>query len=157
MDAPWRVHGRGWLGATGSGEGEMAEASRARSHPYRQRLRHDFSFRALWVTLIAGALWLLSAAPASANFVVPLLYLVWPAAWVLLLPIILLEARAAVRVLRLPFRAGLKVAAGANLVSTALGVPVCWFLVADAGFPTDWSVLALNTDIVELLARLKGR
>jgi hypothetical protein len=81
------------------------------------------SSRAVWVTLIAGALWPSSAAPASANFVVPLLYLVWPAAWVLLLPIILFEARAAVRVLRLHFTARLKVAAGANLVSTALAIP----------------------------------
>jgi hypothetical protein len=67
--------------------------------------------------------------PATADAGAPMLALVWPCAWVLLIPIILVEALVAVRVLRVTFPAGLKIAGIANLVSTFVGMPLTWVLL----------------------------
>ena len=69
------------------------------------------------------------AAPAHADAGAPMLALVWPCAWILLIPIILVEAVVAVRVLKLGFWAGVKIAGIANLVSTLVGIPVTWVLL----------------------------
>jgi hypothetical protein len=76
------------------------------------------------VTAQLLALLLLPAAPALANSAVPLLILVWPAAWLLLPVIIPLEALVAGRILGTDLVRSLKLATRANLISTALGIPV---------------------------------
>ena len=72
---------------------------------------------------------LLLTGSAQANVGAPMLAVVWPCAWVLLIPIILVEALVAMRVLKQDFRAGLKTAGKANLISTFVGIPVTWILL----------------------------
>ncbi len=55
-----------------------------------------------------------------------MLVLVWPASWVLYIPIALVEAAVARRHLGLSWRRALKVATAANLVSTLVGIPLTW-------------------------------
>src|SRR5437899_357804 len=72
------------------------------------------------------ALLLLLASPAHADAGVPMLLVIWPASWVLLLLIIPLEAAVGVRAPGGSFRHRLKMAAAANLVSTVVGIPLTW-------------------------------
>lgn len=58
-----------------------------------------------------------------------MLVVVWPASWVLLVPIILVEALVAVRIFRIGFGRCFKVSAVANLVSTLVGIPLTWALL----------------------------
>jgi len=76
------------------------------------------------VLALAAALSAPAAAWADAG--VPMLVLLWPAAWALLVPVVLLEAEVARRRLALPYRDGLRVAGVANAVSTFVGIPVTW-------------------------------
>ncbi|MBI4271066.1 MAG: hypothetical protein HY615_12080 [Candidatus Rokubacteria bacterium] len=57
---------------------------------------------------------------------VPMIVLVWPAAWALLAPIVLLEAEIARRRLALTYRRGVQVTAIVNIVSMLVGIPVTW-------------------------------
>ncbi len=64
--------------------------------------------------------------PVSADAGVPMLWLVWPAAWMMLVPIIALEAVVARRVLTTGWAESLKVSTVANVVSTLAGIPLTW-------------------------------
>ncbi len=64
--------------------------------------------------------------PAWADAGVPMLVLVWPASWVLLIPIIFVEAEIARSMLVLPYGRAFEVAGLANLASTFLGIPLTW-------------------------------
>ena len=59
----------------------------------------------------------------------PMLAFLWPWAWVLFLPIVVVEAYAARRRLSNSWRQALKLSFLANLCSTALGIPVTWLLL----------------------------
>lgn len=83
--------------------------------------------------LVAVVLLIVFCPRASADMGVPMLGLMWPAAWLLLVPIVLLEAWVAVRVLAVPFREGFELAGGSNLFSTALGIPVTWVMLLILG------------------------
>ena len=85
--------------------------------------------RGSWTLLVAAG-FLLWPTPALADTGIPMLALVWPASWGLLVPIVLAEALVAVRVLGLSFGRSLKLAGVANLVSTLVGIPLTWFGVA---------------------------
>jgi hypothetical protein len=61
-----------------------------------------------------------------ANIGVPMLLLVWPAHWLALLPLTVLQAEIAHRSLQLPRRRALQVAGAAKLISVALGIPLAW-------------------------------
>jgi len=50
----------------------------------------------------------------------------WQANWVLLIPIVLVEGVVARRVLSLPLGRCFKISVVANLVSTAIGIPLVW-------------------------------
>jgi len=75
------------------------------------------------------ALLLLLASPAYADAGVPMLLVIWPASWALLLFIIPLEAAVGLRAPRISFGNRLKMAAAANLVSTLAGIPLTWGLL----------------------------
>ncbi len=64
--------------------------------------------------------------PAHADAGVPMLAVVWPASWILLFPVILLEAAVGRRVLRVSWKQALVVAAKANALSTLVGLPLTW-------------------------------
>lgn len=65
-----------------------------------------------------------------ADIGLPMISLILPAAWLLLVPIIVLEALVGVRVTKTPFRQTVFAAAVANLFSTILGIPLAWFTLA---------------------------
>jgi hypothetical protein len=64
---------------------------------------------------------------------VPMLALVWPASWLLLIPVVFLEAWVATRVLAVQYREGVRLATAANLFSTILGIPVTWVILLVLG------------------------
>lgn len=63
---------------------------------------------------------------AEANVGLPAIALVWPAYWVLIVPIILIESHMAVRKLNVSWPAAAMVSTCANAVSTIAGVPLVW-------------------------------
>ena len=75
---------------------------------------------------------------ARADVGVPMLALVWPAAWLLLLVIIPVEGWFARRMLALPWSRALSVSAVANLVATLVGIPLVWFLLLLVEFGLGW-------------------
>jgi hypothetical protein len=82
-------------------------------------------------SLVAGGLLvLLLPGQTWANAGYPMILAIWPTAFSLLLPIVLIEALAARRVFKGSFLQGLKLSAAANLASTILGIPLTWYLLA---------------------------
>jgi hypothetical protein len=78
-----------------------------------------------WIeTIAAFLLLLLEPSSAWANPIIPPVVVVWPAAWILFVPVVLIEAVFAMRVLRVRFGEGLRLSFWANLFSTVLGVPI---------------------------------
>jgi hypothetical protein len=69
----------------------------------------------------------LSTQPAHADIGLPMLAVVWPVSWALLVLIIPLEAWIAARLVGSD--KALRMATAANLVSTLVGVPVTWVLL----------------------------
>ena len=65
-----------------------------------------------------------------ADIGVPMITLVLPAAWVLLIPVIFVEALIGIRITKIPFRRSLGVATTSNVFSTLLGVPLAWLAMA---------------------------
>ena len=84
-----------------------------------------------------------ASAPAQANMGVPMLAVVWPVAWLLLLAIIPLEAMVAVRTLRLPLLKALILSALANLFSTMLGIPAAWLTMLGIQFAASLVLLVV--------------
>jgi hypothetical protein len=71
--------------------------------------------------VLAVVLWPVTA---RADAILHPIVVVWPAAWALLVPIVLIEAAIAVRVIGIRFTQGLWLSFLANLLSTAIGVPI---------------------------------
>jgi len=93
---------------------------------------------------------LIAPSNVFANAGVPMLALAWPAQWLALIPIILLECEICRRALQLSFRQLIKPVSSANLISTLIGIPLAWiamlgleFAVGIAGF----SLLPKETEI----------
>jgi hypothetical protein len=63
---------------------------------------------------------------AYADTGVPMLALLWPASWVLFIPIVVIEAWVARRILELDWQTSLKKTGIANAVSTLIGIPLTW-------------------------------
>lgn len=85
--------------------------------------------RTLFNGLLLLALSLFLAPPAFADIGVPMLGVIWPAAWLLLIVIIPLEAAVPIRSPKISYRQRLKAAAAANLVSTFAGIPLTWIVL----------------------------
>lgn len=66
---------------------------------------------------------------ARADVGVPMIVLVWPASWLLLLLIVPIEAAVARRVLGVDQPKAWKMTGVANLVSSLAGIPITWFLL----------------------------
>lgn len=90
------------------------------------QVRSKVPFRLL---SLAGALTIVCP-PARADSFIPTLCLLWPAAWLVLIPVILVEAYVAVRVLGLSYSNAFKAVGSANLRSTLVGIPVTGLLMA---------------------------
>jgi hypothetical protein len=78
------------------------------------------------VLIAAASLQIASTARADAG--VPMLAVAWPAAWMVLLPVIAIEWIAARAVLRVPWQRALEVSAAANGLSTLVGIPLAWIV-----------------------------
>lgn len=81
------------------------------------------------MTVLAAliALW---PTPILANVGLPMIAIYLPPAWLALLPIILIEAGYGVRRLHLPMGRAFVAQATANCVSTLIGIPVTWVVLA---------------------------
>ncbi|WP_437950001.1 hypothetical protein WME98_03715 [Sorangium sp. So ce296] len=84
---------------------------------------------ALAIGLLSGAAILLWPKPALANAGIPMLVFAWPASWIAFVPVVLVEAAVARRVLRLPTREAIKLSLVANAWSTLAGIPITWALL----------------------------
>jgi hypothetical protein len=81
------------------------------------------------IALLAGAAILLWPKIALANAGIPMLLLAWPASWIVFVPVVLVEAAVARRVLSLPTRDAIKLSLVANAWSTLAGIPITWALL----------------------------
>jgi hypothetical protein len=77
------------------------------------------------VVLAAGAV-LALASPAWADVGLPMLVVVWPVSWVLLVPIVVAEWLVARRVVPAAVPKRFRGVVLANVVSTLVGIPVTW-------------------------------
>ena len=89
--------------------------------------------------LTIGAAW-----PARADVGIPMLAVMWPPAWLLLIIIVPVEAYFARRILALDWPGALALSARANLVSTLVGIPVTWFVLALVEFGTGYVIYLLR-------------
>ena len=74
-------------------------------------------------------IFILFPSTASANVGIPMLAFVWPGMWLLLIPVVVLEAFLAKRMLSLDRKDAWKVAGIVNTFSTAVGVPITWAIL----------------------------
>jgi hypothetical protein len=82
---------------------------------------------------------------AQANAGLPMIVIAWPAAWLLLIPIVLFEAFLAHKIIHVDFKKAIKISSIANIVSTLIGMPITWVILVAAqmglgggtGFPLD--------------------
>jgi hypothetical protein len=89
-----------------------------------------FSKKITILNIIVFCVFILFAFDAKADMGLPMIVIVWPGAWVLLLPIILIEAIVAHRILNLVWSKSIKVSAMTNAVSTIAGIPITWLFLA---------------------------
>ena len=69
---------------------------------------------------------------AHADIALPMLVVVWPISWLLLIPVILLEGIIARRILNENWSQSLKLSGKANVISTFIGIPVVWTVLTFA-------------------------
>jgi hypothetical protein len=70
---------------------------------------------------------------ARADAGIPMIAIVWPVAWALLIPVVLIEAAIMRVTLGSNWKLSLKISAFSNLFSTALGIPLAWLLTMIVG------------------------
>ena len=94
-----------------------------------------------FLLIVLVALVLLWPRPALANMGLPMVAIYLPAAWLALLPIILIESGYGVWRLRLPIGPAFVAQATANCVSTLIGIPAIWVILAlGEVFIGEWAV-----------------
>lgn len=96
---------------------------------------------ALICILVAGMAW-----PAHADVGVPMLAVMWPPAWLLLLVIVPIEGYFARRIMSLDWRSALGVSLRANLASTLVGIPLTWLLLVLVELGTGYAAYLLKFD-----------
>ncbi len=74
----------------------------------------------------AVGMWLIVPQVAQANAGLPMIYLVWPGMGLMLLPVVVLETFILRRALGTSLKRTLLIVMTANLISTALGIPLTW-------------------------------
>lgn len=85
------------------------------------------------VDILVGILLVAMPGPALANVGIPMIGYAWPAGWLLLIPVILLEALVARRILRAGWPSALKITGLSNFISTLVGIPLAWGAVLLVG------------------------
>ena len=74
------------------------------------------------ITLVLGA----SPTTVLANAGLPLLGIVWPVAWVMLIPVIFIEAVVCAKRLNISIYRSLRATTLGNIASTLIGIPLTW-------------------------------
>jgi hypothetical protein len=93
----------------------------AAEHRGTNRLAGPLSKAApLWVVLVTFP------CSARADAGVPMLALIWPASWILFIPIVAVEAWIARKIVGLSVKRSILAATVANAVSTLVGIPLVW-------------------------------
>jgi hypothetical protein len=108
----------------------------------------------LLLRLLALALLSVSAPPIFADVGLPMIVVVWPIAWLALVPVVLLEAIAYHRDLGGSFPTALMRSGLTNLLSTALGIPLAWGLPLATPFLFSYFHSTLPSGIDEALGFL---
>jgi hypothetical protein len=89
-----------------------------------------------------GAILVLLPGVAQADIGLPMIVLAWPAAWLALVPVVAIEAVVAKRILGFGWGRAARLSFMANLLSTALGIPLAWIAVVIPawllGAAADW-------------------
>jgi len=75
---------------------------------------------------LAGSGLLCVADAADANAGLPMLYVVWPTAWLLFFPVVVAEALLACKIFSVSWRKGATISIVANILTTLVGVPIVW-------------------------------
>src|SRR6266545_2465005 len=83
----------------------------------------------LWL-IVAWAMLVLWPSPVFANIGLPMVAIYLPPAWLLLVPIVAIEGGYGIWRLKIPAGRALAVQAAANCLSTLVGLPVTWVLLA---------------------------
>jgi hypothetical protein len=65
-----------------------------------------------------------------ANIGIPMICVYWPSAWIALVPVVAIEAWVGVHLLQRPISTCVKAAFLSNLVSTLIGIPITWLVLA---------------------------
>jgi len=78
---------------------------------------------------VAFAATVLAPSVCRADAGAPMILLVWPGFWILLFPIIAVEAAVARRIFKVPWRKAFHISADANLTSTLIGIPLTWLVM----------------------------
>lgn len=78
------------------------------------------------IARLATILFFLFPTIAQADAGVPMLALLWPASWVLFIPIVIIEAWVARRIVELDWETSIAKVGIANAVSTLIGIPITW-------------------------------
>jgi hypothetical protein len=89
---------------------------------------------------------------ARADMGVPMIALFLPPMWVALVPIIVVESFIIYRVVRVPFRRALLALTAANVVSTLVGVPIAWFVLAIGEMVCCGGAIGLSTPLAKIYA-----
>jgi hypothetical protein len=98
-----------------------------------------FGFR-LW---LVGSLLLLWPSTASADSIIHPIVVIWPVAWLALVPVVLVEAAVARRIFGWSYARAFRMTTVANLFSTLIGVPVgtCLNPLPLLGYAQGWRFL----------------
>jgi hypothetical protein len=65
-----------------------------------------------------------------ADMGLPMIEVIWPPAWIALIPVIFIEAEIGRRIMRASFRRTVCASTAANVFSTVLGIPLTWIALA---------------------------
>jgi hypothetical protein len=109
----------------------------------------DFTTMCSAPRLSVAAILLLTSSPSSADAGVPMLALAWPAQWLGLIPIVMIESEIIRRALGISFRQVLMPVVKANLLSTFVGVPLAWFAMLCLEFVvgSGFSLVSKNMEV----------
>jgi hypothetical protein len=109
------------------------------------------------VLIVLALLALLWPTPVLANMGLPMVALYLPPAWLALLPIILIESAYGVRRFKLPMGRAFVAQAAANSVSTLLGIPATWVVLALVEmFVLEWAVGVASESLLIAVSPIVG-
>jgi hypothetical protein len=93
-----------------------------------------------------------AASAARADIGVPMAAVFLPPMWAAIVPIIIIESLIVYRFVRGPFSRTLAALTAANIVSTIVGVPVAWFILAISEMLCCGGALGLSTPVTRIYA-----